>query len=103
MPRELIHITCGIVWMRTTIRPVGDWLQTELYLQVDGRSFSVALDTLPGPAFLKCITSARSLWIMDTGAGATQPSERFQVWIIGGEPPVETTASGSYVRYGPMD
>lgn len=38
-----IGITAGLRWLRTTIHPVGGWLQTELYLDVDGRALSVAL------------------------------------------------------------
>jgi hypothetical protein len=66
MPRELVRIVSGIRWRRTVIRARQFWLETELYFEVDGREFSVALDSIPERAFLIQVTETHSLGIVET-------------------------------------
>lgn len=104
MPKELLVITSGLRWLRTTIRPVGGWLQTELVFDVDGRALSLVIDTLPDRAFLLGATTIRNLSVHEATESerAFSGACRYRVRFIACEPPAEHEAFGSYVRYGPM-
>lgn len=105
MPAELVAITSDLRWLRTSIRRVGGWLQTELYLETGGRALSVAFDALPDRAFLLGVTAIRGLQVHEATGDEPPFSEarRYRVRIFSGEPPGEHEAFGNYVRYGPIE
>ena len=83
MAQELLRIASQILWREGVIRPGGPGLETELSFEVEGRPFSLTLDSVPERPFWCALPHARSLavyQISSTERGQME-SGRFQVRI----------------------